>query len=111
MIVEFKTEASLWEMMAELNPDGRSAKPFDMRRWDLSDDRIYRLAQAGRALELGECLPVKAILRLDVVVARRWERYPPGQYLAAIEAGLLTEQPQHRRGQQPIHPAVELRDP
>ena len=42
--VMFKTEASLWEMMVPVNPDGRSAKPFDMRRWDLADERIYRLS-------------------------------------------------------------------
>ena len=42
--IVFKTEASIWDMMLPVNPDGRSAKPFDMRRWDLADDRIYRLA-------------------------------------------------------------------
>ena len=46
MPIVFKSEASLWDMMAQLNPDGRSVKPFDMRRWDLADDRIYRL-QSG----------------------------------------------------------------
>lgn len=45
--IVFKTEASLWAMMAEINPDGRSAKPFDMRRYDLGDDRIYRLSWAS----------------------------------------------------------------
>ncbi len=42
--IVFKSEASLWDMMVPVNPDGRSAKPFNMRRWDLSDERIYRLA-------------------------------------------------------------------
>lgn len=42
--IVFKSEASLWEMMAQVNPDGRSAKPFDVRRWDMADDRIYRLS-------------------------------------------------------------------
>ena len=42
--IVFKSEPALWAMLAECNPDGRSAKPFDMRRWDLADDRIYRLA-------------------------------------------------------------------
>ena len=42
--IVFKSEPSLWAMLAECNPDGRSAKPFDMRRWDMADDRIYRLA-------------------------------------------------------------------
>jgi len=39
----FKCEASLWDMMADVGLNGRSAKPFDMRRWDLADERIYRL--------------------------------------------------------------------
>lgn len=54
MMIEFKTEASLWEMMADINPfTGGSAKPFDMRRWDISDDRIYRLSwgETGGARE------------------------------------------------------------
>ena len=64
--IVFKTEDSLWRMMAApanigvdtnprvtLSPDpfGRdagpgpiSAKPFDMRRYDLVDDRIYKLS-------------------------------------------------------------------
>ena len=42
--IVFKCEPSLWEMMAQVNPDGRSAKPFDMRRWDISDERICRLS-------------------------------------------------------------------
>ena len=42
--IVFKSEPSLWNMLAECNPDGRSARPFDMRRWDMADERIYRLA-------------------------------------------------------------------
>jgi hypothetical protein len=42
--IVFKSEASLWALVNQLNPDGHSAKPFDMRRWDLADERIYRLA-------------------------------------------------------------------
>ena len=42
--IVFKSEPALWAMLAECNPDGRSVKPFDMRRWDLADERIYRLA-------------------------------------------------------------------
>jgi len=36
--ITFKTEESLWQMLAD------GTKTFDMRRWDLADDRIYRLA-------------------------------------------------------------------
>ena len=42
--IVFKCDQSLWDMMAQVNPDGRSAKPFDPRRWDLADERIYRLS-------------------------------------------------------------------
>ena len=42
--IVFKSEPSLWAMLAECNPDGRSARPFDMRRWDVADERIYRLS-------------------------------------------------------------------
>ena len=42
--IVFKSEPALWDMLAQVNPDGRSAKPFDMRRWDMADERIYRLA-------------------------------------------------------------------
>ena len=45
--IVFKSEPALWAMLAECNPDGRSAKPFDMRRWDLADGRIYRLSWGG----------------------------------------------------------------
>jgi hypothetical protein len=46
--IVFKCEASLWDMMVPVNPDGRSVKPFDMRRWDLADERIYRLSWGHR---------------------------------------------------------------
>jgi hypothetical protein len=48
--IVFKCEASLWAMMAQVNPYGSSARPFDMRRWDLADERIYRLAW-GRIID------------------------------------------------------------
>ena len=44
--IVFKSEDSMWQMLAEEGVTGIPAKPFDMRRWDLSqpgDDRIYRL--------------------------------------------------------------------
>lgn len=41
--IVFKSEDSMWQMMAEEGVTGIPAKPFDMRRWDLTDDRIYRL--------------------------------------------------------------------
>jgi len=43
----FKCEATLWDYMAQLNPDGRSVKPFDMRWWDMADERISRLSRGG----------------------------------------------------------------
>ena len=43
--IVFKCEPSLWDMMVPVNPDGRSVKPFNMRRWAFSDDRILRLAR------------------------------------------------------------------
>jgi len=36
--IVFKTEDSVWQMMAE------GKKPWDARRWDLEDERIRRLA-------------------------------------------------------------------
>jgi hypothetical protein len=42
--IVFKSEPALWDMLAQVNPDGTSARPFDFRRWDFSDERIYRLA-------------------------------------------------------------------
>jgi len=41
--VVFKCEDSLWQMLAEEGVTGIPAKPFDMRRYDTTDDRIYRL--------------------------------------------------------------------
>lgn len=41
--IVFKCEASLWDMLAEEGVTGIPAKPFDMRRYDQTDDRIYRL--------------------------------------------------------------------
>lgn len=37
-MIEFKTEASLWRMLQD------GTKTFDMRKWDLADDRIYALS-------------------------------------------------------------------
>jgi hypothetical protein len=42
--IVFKSEDSLWQMMADVGLNGRSAKPFNMRRWDMADERIYRLS-------------------------------------------------------------------
>ncbi|MDP2952268.1 MAG: hypothetical protein Q8O76_02990 [Chloroflexota bacterium] len=36
--IVFKCEDSLWRMLQD------GSKRFDMRRWDVSDERIYRLA-------------------------------------------------------------------
>lgn len=41
--IVFKCEDSLWQMLAEEDVTGVPAKPFDMRRNELGDDRIYRL--------------------------------------------------------------------
>ncbi|KKL67579.1 hypothetical protein LCGC14_2133530 [marine sediment metagenome] len=44
--IVFKSEDSLWQMLAEEGVTGIPAKPFDMRRWDMGqegDDRLYRL--------------------------------------------------------------------
>ena len=40
----FKCEDSLWQMLAEVGVTGIPGKPFDIRRFDLADDRISRLA-------------------------------------------------------------------
>ena len=45
--IVFKCEASLWDMLAEEGVTGIPAKPFDMRRYDTSDDRIYRLTEGS----------------------------------------------------------------
>ncbi len=42
--ITFRCEASLWDMMVEEGVTGIPAKPFDMRRYDRSDDRIERLS-------------------------------------------------------------------
>ena len=42
--ITFRCEASLWDMLVEEGVTGIPAKPFDMRRYDQTDDRIYRLA-------------------------------------------------------------------
>lgn len=50
--IVFKCEASLWDLMATLNPDRRSAlKSFDMRRWTLADSRCYRLSWSTQVPE------------------------------------------------------------
>ena len=48
----FKCEDSLWRMLAS------GSKPFDMRRWDLTDERIGRLA-LGRLVESGSWMPTE----------------------------------------------------
>ena len=53
--IVFKSVASLWDLMES------GEKRFDMRRWDLSDDRIYRLAQG--TWPAGSHMPI-AILEL-----------------------------------------------
>lgn len=40
----FKCEPAMWLMLAEEGVTGIPAKPFDMRRYDLADDRIYALS-------------------------------------------------------------------
>lgn len=42
--IAFKCEDSMWQMMAEEGVTGIPAKPFDMRRHDMTDDRIVRLS-------------------------------------------------------------------
>lgn len=41
--IVFKCEASLWDMLVEEDELLHPAKPFDMRRYDRTDDRIERL--------------------------------------------------------------------
>lgn len=41
--IVFKCEDSMWQMLAEEGVTGIPAKPFDLRRHDTTDDRIYRL--------------------------------------------------------------------
>ena len=59
----FKCEASMWDWLAEEGVTGIPAKPFDMRRWDLGDDRIYRLAWGSVPREDG---PERVQMRPDV---------------------------------------------
>lgn len=40
----FKCEDSMWQMLAEEGVTGIPTKPFDLRRHDMADDRIYRLS-------------------------------------------------------------------
>ena len=43
--IVFKSEPTLWAMLAQVSSEGQAFKPFDMRWWDISgDDRIYRLS-------------------------------------------------------------------
>ncbi len=42
--IVFKCADSMWQMLAEEGVTGIPAKPFDMRRHDMADNRIYRLA-------------------------------------------------------------------
>lgn len=53
--IVFKCEDSMWQMMVEEGVTGIPAKPFDMRRHDMADDRIYRLSwMTWAAREPGE---------------------------------------------------------
>ena len=54
--IVFNSEDTLWRMMADIGVTGLSGKPFDMRRWDMSDDRIYRLSM-GQASPLAGWTP------------------------------------------------------
>ena len=48
----FKCEDSLWRMLAD------GSKPFDMRRWNLEDERISRLA-LGHVINEGSWMPTE----------------------------------------------------
>jgi hypothetical protein len=52
----FRCEPAMWAMLAEEGVTGIPAKPFDMRRYDLADDRIYAL-QWGRRTGDADCQP------------------------------------------------------
>lgn len=43
--IVFRSEPSLWDMLA------RGEKTWDARRWELGDDRIYRLAWGRRGAD------------------------------------------------------------
>ena len=65
--IVFKCEESLWRLLES------GEKPFDMRRWDLSDDRIYRLAwgHGGRAIRAGSVIE-SGRLRYDERLDGAW---------------------------------------
>ncbi|HLC30156.1 MAG TPA: hypothetical protein VJM51_05200 [Dehalococcoidia bacterium] len=42
--IVFKSEDSMWQMLAERGLTGIPTKPYDVRHWDLADNRIYRLS-------------------------------------------------------------------
>lgn len=46
--IVFNCEPAMWAMLAEEGVTGIPAKPFDMRRHDIADDRIYRLSLGHR---------------------------------------------------------------
>jgi hypothetical protein len=62
--IVFKSEPALWDQLARVNPDGRSARPFDFRRWDMADDRIYRLAWGSVEFEDGKVERTQRAYRL-----------------------------------------------
>ena len=81
--IVFKCEASMWESLAQVNPDGRSPRPFDMRRWNLADERIYRLSW-GRIIDslgmpLGEAVGRREpfLPALKRVLERRHQSWAP----------------------------------
>lgn len=43
--IVFKSEDSLWRMLAERGVTGIPAKTWELRRWDMSDERVYRLSR------------------------------------------------------------------
>ena len=98
--IVFKAEASFWDMLSQTNPDGRAAKPFDMRRWDLADDRIYRLAW-GRIVDslgtpIGEPLGRRETFlpALKRVLERRNQSWAPDEkevsFVNKVTGELLT---------------------
>ena len=60
--IVFRCEPDLWEMLA------RGEKTWDARRWDLADDRIYRLAWGHRSVDNA---PLQAH-PYPIGVASRW---------------------------------------
>ncbi len=61
--IVFKCEPAMWAMMNEEGVTGIPAKPFDMRRHDMADGRIYRLAWGKARKGVG-------VLHADVVQGR-----------------------------------------